>query len=287
VTEVLSLPASTSLLSEFNTLAPGRRKTQDGTKGDTAHAQRVSDHNLDETGNTGSHSDTDNVNEVHARDVDSRGPWPTGWSMMRIVLLVVARCVSGAETRLLYIIFDGWIWEASNGWRKRRYDGADQHHEHAHFSFRYGSGSGPANPENITAPWGILAARQAELEADMALTADDKKWMSAEIAAAAKAQALASAKQVWATTWQHPVDKKPRTAQDMLQYAPSAGQIVNLGSQLALVSAAVSQLAGKDLVDEQAIVAGILAGLTPEQAGQLPEATAQRVVELLTARLAA
>lgn len=162
VAEVLALPASITLTDEVNELAPGRRKTQDGGIGDKKHQKVKSDHNLDEVGNTGSSSDPDGIPEVHAKDLDARGPWPAGWSMMRIVLIIVGRCVSGAEKRLKYIIYDGWIWEGPL-WRKVKYGGADQHHEHAHFSFRYGSGPAPGNPEQVTTPYGIMAARRAEL----------------------------------------------------------------------------------------------------------------------------
>lgn len=167
--EVYSLPASTTLLNEINEIAPDRDKRQDGTIGDTAHERAVSDHNLDETGNTGKAHDDDRVNEVHARDVDSRGPWPHGWSMWRIVLFLVARCVAGTERRFRYIIFDGWIWEASNGWRKRAHTGADKHRTHAHFSFTYGSGPAPGNPEQVKTPYGLAAAYRKELSAPPAL----------------------------------------------------------------------------------------------------------------------
>ena len=51
MTEVLSLPVSTSLLAEVNAVGdPHRNKAQDGTIGDRAHMDRVSDHNLDEIG---------------------------------------------------------------------------------------------------------------------------------------------------------------------------------------------------------------------------------------------
>lgn len=162
-TVVNSLPASTSLRNEFKALAPDKETEQNGTIGDVAHQKEgKSDHLPDETTPALKGKDSDNKDEVHARDEDSRGPWPAGWSMMRVVLIIVARCRAGVEKRLRYIIFDGWIWEASNGWRKRKFTGADQHTTHAHFSFVYGSGSGPTNPENITTPWGFLAAYEAE-----------------------------------------------------------------------------------------------------------------------------
>jgi hypothetical protein len=160
--EIYSLPASTSLRQEFQALAPNKATAQNGTIGDRAHMERASDHNLDEIGNTGSASDPDSIPEVHARDEDSRGPWPADWSMERCVQIILGRCRSGAEKRLRYVIYDGRIWQAKNGWRQEAYSGADQHREHAHFSFVYGSGSGPSNPENITSPWGFLAVYAQE-----------------------------------------------------------------------------------------------------------------------------
>src|SRR5207342_1098956 len=105
--------------------------------------------------------DADSINEVHGRDVDKSGPWPSGWSMERFVQIILARCRSGVEKRLDYIIYNRRIWSRSNGWVEREYTGSNPHDHHAHFSFRYGSGSGTSNPENITAPWGMLAAVQA------------------------------------------------------------------------------------------------------------------------------
>lgn len=157
----VNVPASVSLVGEFNDIAPGRDKSSDGTVGDLAHQQSASDHNPDETGNTGGKEDSDSINEVHGRDVDMSGPWPSGWSMERFVQIVLARCRSGAEKRLDYIIYNRRIWSRSSGWVERDYEGSNPHDKHAHFSFRYGSGSGTSNPENITAPWGMLAAVQA------------------------------------------------------------------------------------------------------------------------------
>jgi hypothetical protein len=246
---ITSLPASTSLLAEVDKLAPGRRKTQDGTVGDLAHQQRVSDHNPDETGNTGSSSDTDSVNEVHARDVDSRGPWPADWSMERIVQTVLARCRTGAEKRLKYVIFNGRIWEASNGWRQRTYTGADQHREHAHFSFRYGSGSGQSNPENITTPWGILAA--TEQENNVADLTD------------AEIQKIATA--VWNFQLTNPYSNVNQQAGTLLRYAPSQSGVANgVDAKLAPRFAALAAAIAVDDSDEQAVIAGVLAGLDPD-----------------------
>lgn len=169
-TAVNSLPVSTSLLNEINAVGDEeRKKAQDGTIGDPAHAQRASDHNRDETGNTGSSSDADSIPEVHARDADARGPWKIKGGAERIVQLIVAnvRARGHARRRVKYVIYRRriWQWRIVNGeWQfvQAVYTGSDPHDEHFHVSFEYGSGSGSTNPENDTSSWGILAAYQEE-----------------------------------------------------------------------------------------------------------------------------
>lgn len=189
--EVFSLPVSTSLLAEVNAVgSPKRNKAQDGTIGDRAHMDRVSDHNLDEIGNTGSSSDADKIPEVHARDIDARGPWLIKGGAERIVQLIVAnvRSRGHARRRVKYVIYRGriWVWRKINGaWQfvQQTYTGADQHTEHFHVSFEYGSGSGAGNPENDTSPWGILAAYQEEdmPTADEIAAAVEKRIFAHEI----------------------------------------------------------------------------------------------------------
>src|SRR6185369_13629209 len=113
---------------------PGRDKASDGTIGNAAHQQEASDHNPDETGNTGGAEDSDSINEVHARDIDASGPWPADWSMERIVQTVLARCRAGLEKRVRYIIYNRRIWTKNNGWRQEEYLGSNPHDKHAHFS---------------------------------------------------------------------------------------------------------------------------------------------------------
>jgi Glycosyl hydrolases family 25 len=150
------IPAAKSLFKEFNLLAPKRDKASDGAVGNLAHQEGTSDHNPDETGNTGSASDTDKINEVHAIDVDNSGPWPTGKNMEWSVQTILSRCRAKTEKRLRYVIYNKRIWSASNGWKQAGYSGANPHDHHAHFSFVYGSGSGASNPENDISPWGLV-----------------------------------------------------------------------------------------------------------------------------------
>lgn len=129
------VPCLGQLRTDLNRLAPNRDKSSDGTIGDTAHQLSVSDHNDDEVGKVPIR-DADSRHEVHAydADVDLREP---GLSMEKVVQHILARCRSGAEKRLRYIIFNRRIWEASNGWRQRTYSGANAHDKHAHFSASY------------------------------------------------------------------------------------------------------------------------------------------------------
>ncbi|MBM2621452.1 hypothetical protein JIG36_38710 [Actinoplanes sp. LDG1-06] len=168
------VPCLVKLRSEFNVLAPNRDKSSDGSVGDAAHAQNQSDHNPDETGNVPIR-DADKINEVHAIDVDVDLRVP-GLTMEKVVQFLLTRCRSGAETRLRYIIYNRRIWSASTGWRQESYTGANPHDHHAHFSSSY-----ETNREASTASWHLE-------DVPVALTADDKKWISAEIAKQVKAQ---------------------------------------------------------------------------------------------------
>jgi hypothetical protein len=127
----------------------------------------VSDHNPDETGSVPIH-DADHVNEVHALDVDSDLRQP-GLTMEMVVQFLLGRIRSGAEKRLRYIIYNRRIWEASNGWKQRHYSGSSAHTEHAHFSASYETAK-----EASTASWHLE-------DIPVALTAEDKKWISDQI----------------------------------------------------------------------------------------------------------
>jgi hypothetical protein len=151
------VPCLVQLRTELDELNPDRDRSSDGWIGDTAHQQRVSDHNDDEVGAVPIH-DADTKHEVHALDAD-----PDGLPMGDIVAGIVARCRAGKENRLRYVIWDHTIWEASNGWRARPYPGTDPHTGHAHFSASYDS-----IREADTRPW----LKEIEL-----LTDADKKFI--------------------------------------------------------------------------------------------------------------
>lgn len=138
--------------TEFNTLSPGRDKASDGWIGDRAHAGRASDHNPDESGRP-EVGDADNVDEVHAIDVDADLRRP-GVTMALVVAMLVGRCRAGREKRLRYIIFNRTIWSASRRWEAANYTGSSPHVKHGHLSASYVSAL-----EADRRPWGIADVR--------------------------------------------------------------------------------------------------------------------------------
>lgn len=144
------VPCLARLRDEFTQLAPNRDHASDGAIGDPAHQQESSDHNPDETGKT-PYEDADNVNEVHAIDVDDDLNKP-GWTMQRCVDIIAARHRAGTDDRLQNIIYNLRIISRSWGWSSwHTYTGPSPHTEHAHFSARYTTAQ-----EADVSPWGLL-----------------------------------------------------------------------------------------------------------------------------------
>jgi len=183
------IPCLKAFFAEFDRIAPSRDHASDGSIGDTAHQNEVSDHNPDETGRVPIH-DADHLNEVHAIDVDNNLR-ESDLTMEKVVQFLLARCRSGAEKRLRYMIYNRRIWAASSGWVQKTYTGASPHTEHAHFSASY-----ETNLEASTASWHLE-------DIPVALTAADKTWITNTIAAQTKAAVTAElgaiAKEVMAT----------------------------------------------------------------------------------------
>jgi hypothetical protein len=158
-----------TLFAEFDRIAPGRDHTSDGSIGDTAHANEVSDHNPDETGSVPIH-DADHINEVHAIDVDNNLN-ESDLTMEKVVQFLLGRCRSGAEKRLRYIIYNRRIWSADSGWAQKAYTGSSAHTEHAHFSASY-----TTSLEASTASWHLE-------DIPVALTSADKTWITNTVVA--------------------------------------------------------------------------------------------------------
>lgn len=166
------VPCLISLRDEFNQAGPNRSKASDGSIGDTAHSQSSSDHNPDETGAT-PYEDSDRLNEVHAIDVTSKGPWPAGFDFDAEVNAIRLRHQRGEDDRLQNIIRNGKIASRSWGWGWRKYSGSNPHDHHAHFSARYSTAQ-----ENDTSPWGVVGGASAGGEDDdMTTKAEFISWL--------------------------------------------------------------------------------------------------------------
>jgi hypothetical protein len=140
--------AAERLRFEINKAFPNRDKSSDGALGDSAHSSRTSDHNPDENG------------WVRAIDVDEdfwgkKGQDPDIANQLVRQLLKFARA---GEKRLKYIIFEGHIWSATYGWKKKAYTGTNPHNHHIHISFT------PLG-DNDKSPFGLYNGIQDEIAA--------------------------------------------------------------------------------------------------------------------------
>lgn len=162
------VPSLVMLRSEFNAVAPKRRKGADGAIGDSSHTS-ASDHTPDEDSDILRDHDADSKNEVHALDIDSAGPWPGGsaWFDQAIKGIVERERKRWLDPndmcRLNYVIWNRRIADKDvNDFQWREYHGtADPHENHAHFSARY-----EAVAESDTSPWGLLTGGMLDMELD-------------------------------------------------------------------------------------------------------------------------
>jgi hypothetical protein len=160
------IPCLLVLRDEFDRSSPKgseRDKGAEGFIGDTKHAAGgTSDHLPDEDYPALRNKDSDHKNEVHAYDCDSTGPWPDGkrgdiagsWFDNKIKQLIATEKKRWLDPkdmcRLHYIIWRGMIYSTSTDWAGIKYNGSDQHFNHAHFSGRY-----ETRAEEDTRPWGV------------------------------------------------------------------------------------------------------------------------------------
>jgi hypothetical protein len=117
--------AGVQLREQFDDSFPDRDRTSDGWIGDSRHGSRISDHNPDEQG------------WVRAIDIDRDLSGRAKPDLMPdLVDQIRKACQSGRETRISYIIFEGFIYSSKFKFIKRKYTGANKHNHHAHFSFK-------------------------------------------------------------------------------------------------------------------------------------------------------
>jgi hypothetical protein len=170
---------------------------------------------------------------VLALDIDSTGPWP-GFTFDQAVQLVIARCRSGAEDRIEYIIWNRKIYSRSYGWATRTYTGtADPHTNHAHFSARHDH-----HGESDTRGWNLLS-----LEDDM------------------DAAAL--------TAWAKSADG--RAALSVAAGIGVHGQ--RIGKSTTTIGMAFERLLAADGVDETALATAMAPAIAEQVLAALPEGT--------------
>lgn len=184
------------------------------------------------------------MDEVHAIDVDDT--LRAELSMEDCVQHILARCRSGAERRLHYIIYERRIWSESDGWSQEEYDGSNAHDQHAHFSACYES-----DREADRSPWmeGL----------DMGLSSEDREWIDGRFKAY-----VGDVVDRWTqegTRVPADDDNPQQTVPSALYYGGADGahmryvQLTAVQQQLAELQAAVSGL--QQLVAQQA---GLAAG---------------------------
>lgn len=148
------------LRDEVNDRWPGRSKVSDGTLGDTAHANRVSDHNPDGAG------------VVRAIDL-TKWEGPTG----EVAETVAETIRASRDPRVKYVIWRGRMFASYSrsyrkAWEWGPYDGPNGHFQHVHVSVLPGSeGDRPG-------PWGVYPLSTPPEEDDMPFTADEIKTLA-------------------------------------------------------------------------------------------------------------
>jgi hypothetical protein len=160
------IPCLKALQGEFDEASPagsGRDKGAEGFVGDQSH-KSSSDHTPDEDSDVLRSKDSDAINEVHAYDCDSTGPWPDGkrgdikgsWYDQKIHEIVDRErkrwLDPNDKCRLNYVIWFGQIADKDvDDFAWKPYTAtSDPHTNHAHFSARY-----ETSCENDVSPWGV------------------------------------------------------------------------------------------------------------------------------------
>lgn len=100
--------------------------------GDAAHKLSASGHNEDDTpGSRPEQEDPDTKPEHRAIDIMLGRTFTYAVAWLFVAAMVSLKV---NQDRLLYVIFDGWIWRRNGGWRKEVYTGSDKHRDHVHLS---------------------------------------------------------------------------------------------------------------------------------------------------------
>jgi hypothetical protein len=159
-----------NLRAQVDAAFPDRSHASDGTIGDTAHQAETSGHNPDDTPGSRPewNGDPDGIPEVRAWDCTSDfGPGVDAQAVVDHI-----RALPGVASVIRYMIYNRREYHERNGFAPTAYTGASAHTEHIHFSGAFSQ----AADNNTSFDYRLE-------EIPVALTADDKKWISQQISA--------------------------------------------------------------------------------------------------------
>ncbi|MFF0720799.1 hypothetical protein [Verrucosispora sp. NA02020] len=196
----------------------------------------------------------------------------------------VAQCVANtADSRDIREIIYSPDGKVVRRWDRlgRRSTGDRSHLWHTHFSFfrdsiKAGRDQTPLFRRYLTTI-GLITPEQEEMD----MTPEEHNWLRTVHRNLTVLDGRNPIGQTYTrtTTGEDHTDPKFQVGHPTLR---------SLGAQLTALQSAVESLANRDFTDEQAIITGVLAGLTPEEiAAAIPPTVAEQVVQELGRRLAA
>ena len=250
----------------INALLPGRSTRSDGGRADSNHAS-TSEHQGDADGTVDAFDEDRNY--LGSSDQDGNADED------RIKAALDKDFM--ADSRAHLIITDRTIRNDEIGnWKVRPYGGSSPHTEHTHRQAHQST-------EDDGRPWKFPHTEALLRE----LRGDDDMPSVEDLLGADKI-----GNDVNPGVKGQPGYNENMTVGWALRYAARAALALEEAraarKDIAVLSAQVKALSGKDFVDEQVVISGILAGLPVDQiVAGIPEDIAEQVVQKLTARMAA
>lgn len=259
-------PALAAWRIGLNELLPGRSTRSDGGRADSNHSSS-SQHQPDADGTVDAFDEDRNY--LASPDQDGNPDEDKIFAALNKDFM--------ADPRAHLIIADRTIRNSEIGdWRIRDYTGASPHTEHTHRQVHQ-SMERDARPWKFTHTKALL--RQLQGGDDLPTVED---LLNAD----------EIVNDINPGTPGKPGHNPKMTVRWALQYASRAALALDetraVRKDLAVLAAQVKALAGKDFVDESAIIAGVLGGLDADEiAAGIPADIAEQVAQKLAARLAA